>query len=1072
MERNIMEKIMQNPNDVLEHVYLQLDYAQGKLLPAAKDNSLVPKDDWLNNGEWLIAASNAGASRVFFVDNNPVIIFATGSADQTERIRIFNKIWGLGRPGILFLATPGELLVIDLAQTPIPVGNRETLPKKHLKLMHVIKNISDVEKKLHDFHRNNIESGQIYEHGLLGNTRYRADKSLISDIASIRNELMRNGLAGENLKFAHALIGRSIFIRYLEDRKIITADYFHQISKSNVQWQQILNQDLPQEKFNISETKSIYAKILSDKDFTYAVFEQLSQDFNGDMFPNSDLEQSIITQEHLHILQGLLYGDVGIQNKLFFFSYDFNVVPLDLISSIYENFYHLSQDSSSNANITREKGVYYTPPALAEFLVSRVLTEDILSKNPRVLDPACGSGIFLVEAFRRIVRYRVMNGEQITFDVLVTILKEQIAGIELNSEAARISAFSLYIALLNYLAPPSIIEQINKGKKLPKLILEPKQMTYEQFLRSMATTDNGTILVGDSFDSKLFPDSLTILEHNGLLDASSGFIFDNSQFDVIIGNPPWGGRLSKNASDEAKICDQNKKNWCAKHNKVISDNESSQAFIWRSLAFLKPNGILGLYVSAGVLFKTKSTALGFQNLLFSSVCLREIYNFTPVRGVFFAKAISPFILIKLLNKIQDNVNIEYWSPKQILKIKSTQSVLFNRYDRSLINPKYINDEIIWKVFWFGRNADYQFIQYLRSFNTLNTYIDCIGRGFETCKPDCFNNQISVPDVITSLSDYIMADEVKPAPLYPRTLGPNDIYPLQKLLIAEGIYESGKPKGMILAWYDPDGKGFYRSVYGVTLKKPDEETYLLLQGVLNSSLIRYYHFLTSATWGLWHHKILKHELLNFPISFENTDSDIKTKIINLVKEFRSNKTLDFQEYQKKLDSYVYDLYYLNNEQIDLIEDCCNITIPYFYKPKQRTLISNSKERENILIAYAKIFIGRWKLFLNDNESLLATIYSSNNSNFIAVQFDLTETTDKSSNFHQFKQYDELKNLDESTEYLKDDEKFVFEKTYYHVSDNSIIIIKKNDKRLWTKSIAREDANTTAFKVMNLLKSKEP
>lgn len=73
-----------------------------------------------------------------------------------------------------------------------------------------------------------------------------------------------------------------------------------------------------------------------------------------------------------------------------------------------------------------------------EFVLSRTLTAEELKKTPRVLDPACGSGTFLVEAFRRIVRHKQYeNQAPLLFDDLKQILRKQIAGIEVNKEAAK-----------------------------------------------------------------------------------------------------------------------------------------------------------------------------------------------------------------------------------------------------------------------------------------------------------------------------------------------------------------------------------------------------------------------------------------------------------------------------------------------------------------------------------------------------------------------------------------------------------------------------------------------------------
>lgn len=143
------------------------------------------------------------------------------------------------------------------------------------------------------------------------------------------------------------------------------------------------------------------------------------------MFPGVNEEEQIVTEAHLRLIQDLLYGDVGVQKQLFFYSYRFDIVPVDLISSIYEEFYDPSTNDDEKQNKARQDGAYYTPPVLAELMLSRLLTARELERNPRVLDPACGSGIFLVESFRRIVRYEWhKNQNRPGFDALKQILGE------------------------------------------------------------------------------------------------------------------------------------------------------------------------------------------------------------------------------------------------------------------------------------------------------------------------------------------------------------------------------------------------------------------------------------------------------------------------------------------------------------------------------------------------------------------------------------------------------------------------------------------------------------------------
>src|SRR5207244_12365289 len=98
---------------------------------------------------------------------------------------------------------------------------------------------------------------------------------------------------------------------------------------------------------------------------------------------------------------------------------------------------------------------------------AHTLTPEVLAARPRVIDAACGSGIFLVESFRRMVRHLCaeQNGKRVSPPQLRRILREQIAGMDINEEAVRVAAFSLYLAFLHYQAP----REINDERRLPHL---------------------------------------------------------------------------------------------------------------------------------------------------------------------------------------------------------------------------------------------------------------------------------------------------------------------------------------------------------------------------------------------------------------------------------------------------------------------------------------------------------------------------------------------------------------------------------------------------------------------------
>ncbi|MCH7764369.1 MAG: HD domain-containing protein [Candidatus Marinimicrobia bacterium] len=125
-------------------MYNQLDYNGGQLFDLiSKPSNKIGQDDWLNKGEWLIAAKKAGAEKIFFVENNPVVVFAECKNDLTEKAKAFNRIWSLARPRLLFLASPGEITVYDLAQKPL-VFSGKSKKRNDLKVLAALHDIGKV----------------------------------------------------------------------------------------------------------------------------------------------------------------------------------------------------------------------------------------------------------------------------------------------------------------------------------------------------------------------------------------------------------------------------------------------------------------------------------------------------------------------------------------------------------------------------------------------------------------------------------------------------------------------------------------------------------------------------------------------------------------------------------------------------------------------------------------------------------------------------------------------------------------------------------------------------------------
>jgi hypothetical protein len=1041
-------------HNIIEHAIGVLGYKEGQFVDLRCISQ--SSQEWLEHGDLIAAAQKAGAESIFFVQNNPVIVFAK-CAEVSLKISTYNRLWCLARPRILFLECEGELSVIDMAQAPIRIT--QSTEQEQLKTLEILSNIKDVVSQLQEFHRDNVESGKVFENKRFGNATTRADRALIADLKVVRKELINANLPCPK---AHALIGRSIFIRYLEDRGILTKEYFVKIASQSNQWQDMLDNPYSREHLDFSGISALYPRVLQDKAFTYALFRSLATDFNGDMFPNIEQEETLVEERHLRLIQDLLYGDVGAQKKLFFFCYSFDVIPLDLISSIYEEFYHRRTDQDMKQSKARENGVYYTPPVLAEFVVSRILTPDVLKSTPRVLDPACGSGIFLVEAFRRIVRYRIGQREHVpSFSELKEILGKQIAGIEINEEAARITAFSLYLAMLHYLDPPSIMEQISNGNRLPNLIVSNQS----------SSNHYDCIHIGNAF---AIPD-----EHIG-------------EVDIIIGNPPWGSPGRK-ASKEAKDHQDIMLKWCNVKKYPIGDKEPSQAFLWRATDLLKPEGQCALLTSAGVLLKHSSTSQAFRRKWMGRVRLIEVFNFTHVRKFFFQGAISPFVLIQFQKAEQGNCPVEYWSPKQTYGVKETQAIILSIYDRNFIDGQDLTDNKPWKVNWFGRRADALFVEQLSHYRRLTSIVDRgqSGQGYKKNPAEfSFEELKQLPSLdISSFCRYAkLSFETAPDKFH--RAGIVHAYRGNRILIKRGIQEKTATKGILDARFVTDDFCFTNAINGIKLKESKQTCYIVLLGIIWSSFSRYFYFNISANWGLWHHEIhLDDELLQLPIpaQLSGTQAD---KVIAIVQKLRSydpqaqdlihpdgipQAEIERQrrEWEAELDEAVFDLYGFSDEQRDLIRDCCEVTLPFFYQPLKSigampAVKSNGRSKGTDFAwmqEYADIFSLRWKPYLNEGEVMRADLHLGASSNMIAMEFYPADPGDPWELTPQKDTWSHL--LDEIGKALPrplGTSQILLNGLVHVVTNNGIIVIKRNEKRFWTRSLAREDADATLCKAM--------
>lgn len=447
-----------------------------------------------------------GIDAVYFLrDENgiakiPLIYFSAIQKYDAKQVAELHRLsWNLGEAPLLFVVTPDEILIYNNYETPRVVENGNLDPNAGIiETLNLTNGLASQRLALKKYHRSLIESGEYWRQSM---TRFdvqsRVDSTLMSNLRIMRRTLInqiskRCDTSKETITgVVHALLNRSIFIKYLEERKDSNGETV-----------------FPQDFYcNFMKSAKQYTDVLNSKEATYNLFRTLKEKFNGDTLQVSEIEAEIITQDDLNELRTFILGDSELESKQLTLwpLYSFDIIPIQLISSIYELFFHLSEEDD-------EKGTYYTPLHLVNLVMDEVYPWEGEYKDTSFFDPSCGSGVFLVEAYRRLVcRWMSQNDvHTINCDQLNLLLKNSIFGVDINEEAIRVASFSLSLAMCDFLDPRSIWDKLS----FPRLL------------------DNN-LISSDFFDE----------------DKS----FNNRRYDVIIGNPPFIGYSLQSKEQKSDI---------------------------------------------------------------------------------------------------------------------------------------------------------------------------------------------------------------------------------------------------------------------------------------------------------------------------------------------------------------------------------------------------------------------------------------------------------------------------------------------------------------------------------------
>ena len=365
--------------------------------------------------------------------------------------------------------------------------------------------------------------------------RIPPDKSFLEDLTNWRTELAKD-IHKRNPEFdvkllndvVQRLLDRIIFIRIAEDRRIRPDRELWEIA---AQWKEE------------GKRKSIMTHLVD-------LFHEINDDLNGDIFKPHACEKADVDSERLaEIIESLYFPKSR---------YRFDAIGVELLGSIYERYLGSTIRVTPQRVKVEEKpevrkagGVYYTPKYIVDYIVKNTVGKLIEGKTPRqiekikILDPACGSGSFLLGAYQYLIDFHItyyrdhpkdrmtiehpifkrdILEEGLTIHEKARILKNNIFGVDIDPQATEITMMSLYLKALE-----------GERGRLPK---------KQHLLPSLGNNIKcGNSLIGyDILEGKLFDDDtksrINPFDWNSK-SVGFGDIMENGGFDVVIGNPPY-----------------------------------------------------------------------------------------------------------------------------------------------------------------------------------------------------------------------------------------------------------------------------------------------------------------------------------------------------------------------------------------------------------------------------------------------------------------------------------------------------------------------------------------------------
>ncbi len=801
------------------------------------------------------------------------------------------EIWNTGSTPLLWVVSPETIDLYNGFGKPLDENDASR---------NLIQKFEHIDSSLRDLDalagRISMETGQFWEKAPQVNRKHSVDQRLLSDLSSLESNLKHLSMPQSD---AQELIGRSIFVKYLVDRDIITS---HRLS------------------LICGETD--LAQLLKDTAKTKRLFRWLRDTINGDVFPDEE-DKTILQSAYLSEISRFLQGIDPASGQASFFPYQFNIIPVELISAIYEQFAHTSSDKTeTRRSAAKETGIYYTPLSLVSLILDEVMSD--ITGEETVLDLTCGSGVFLVESLRRLVNFK-STGSRPTREMIRATLGDQIYGVDISKTAVHVATLSLYLCALDLDPNPYSLS----GLKFKPIV-------------------GSNILVGDA-RAKETKDRLQmeLMENTG-----------TDRFDLVVGNPPWTFKGKEGTAARALT------------NTIRMPRQprgEALDFVFHAFDVTHSKSRFGIVLSATPFFSRSRTGQKAVSKVIEPLLPVTLVNLSNLSSWLFDNANMPALI--LLGRHGGN------RAKQLTTVQIPWFSYGSKSRSFEISPSDVtelplsdwkrNRDLLKTAFVGQRRDMYLVDRLISSFDTIAEQLHSMGTEFRVglTYGDRSNDAGYLRDLPLLAKDDLKSFSI-PASLprfgESRAERPRDrsVYRAPLILVKEFLL---KDEPRLVVGVSERDLVFTKAYYGASFASFSScsgSTARILAGILSSSLASWYLLMTASAFGLWMRNLLLTDLTRIPVPDlqDCAESSSGRQLLEVCSRIQDSAPTEMD--WRELDAAVLSLYGLDRSDRIVVEDGLQRA---GYQWDTGRLDSMIPANHSHLTAYAQAFletVGSW------------------------------------------------------------------------------------------------------------------